>query len=140
MMMPHSKINLNKFKLALDAVSELYGVKKQSVVNTKCRKKPVPDARRMLVYYMYNHLKITHNHMQDYIDNLCHATSIYHCKKLEGYLDNERDTRLKYLLFRDKTGEFKNKLLELEVKKDELKKLQREVRKISKTIKNVKRI
>lgn len=132
----HSKIMLNKKKidLAIDAICEIYNVEKRYVLNTSYRKKPVPDARRMLIHYMHNHLDIRHYHIKNYIKCVCHATSIYHCKKLDGYLNVEPQTRNRYLLFRKMAGEFDDKLVELEFKREEIEKMRQEVEELLKEI------
>ena len=129
-MIYHSnKIEFNKRKiiLALEAVCELYNVTKKQVLNPSSRKKPIPDARRMLIHYMVNHLSIKHYHIKQYLNRICHATSIYHCKKFDGFLNLEPQTRSRYMLFRKMAGEFDDKLIELELKRDEIERMRQEV-------------
>lgn len=124
------QFNKRKIAMAIDDICELYDVEKRHVLNPSSRKKPIPDARRMLIHYMVNQLEIKHYHIKDYLTRICHATSIYHCKKFDGYLEHEPQTRTRYLLFRKMAGEFNDKLLELEIKKDEIEKMQQEVQDI----------
>ena len=128
------KFNKRKIAMAIDAICELYDVEKRHVLNPSSRKKPIPDARRMLIHYMVNHLNIRHYHIKQYLNRICHATSIYHCKKFDGYLDLEPQTRTRYLLFRNMAGEFDNRLIELELKRDELERMRQEVEDIIKEI------
>lgn len=133
--MLHSKIIHKKVDKAIDAVCDVYNVKKEHVLNVSCRPRPIPDARRMLVHYMHNHLLIKHYHIKEFFNNMHHATSIYHCNKLDWYLKTERDTRNKYLQFREKAGEFDDRLEQLEIKKQEVLEMQREIKKLMKQIK-----
>jgi chromosomal replication initiation ATPase DnaA len=132
----YSKITQRKVDKAVDAVCEVYNVAKKQVLNVSCRRRPIPDARRMLVYYMHNQLHIRHYHIQNYIKSVCHATSIYHCKKLDWYLKTEKDTKNLYMLLRKKAGEFNDRLEELKIKKQELLEMQREVKRLIKKTKN----
>tara|TARA_R100000781_G_scaffold27715_4_gene20603 strand:+ start:1090 stop:1539 length:450 start_codon:yes stop_codon:yes gene_type:complete len=133
--MHHSKLTYKKVDRAIEAVCQVYGVQRNHVLNVRCRPRPIPDARRMLVHYMHNHLYIKHYHMKDFIDNLCHSTSIYHCRKLDFFLQREKDTKRKYLKFREEAGEFNDKLEQLEIKKQEIVEMQKEVKELLKKIK-----
>jgi hypothetical protein len=137
--MSHFKITKKKVNKAIEAVCEVYGVKKAHVLNVRCRPRPIPDARRMLVHYMHNHLYIRHYHMKNFINNLCHSTSIYHCKKLDWFLKTEKDTKNKYLQFRERAGEFNDRLKVLEIKKQELSEMQKEVRDLIKHTAKIKK-
>jgi hypothetical protein len=130
----HSSLQRKKVDLALKAICTLYDVQIKDVLNTRYRKKPLPDARRMLVHYMFNQLRIPHYHMKRYINGICHATSIYHCKILDGYLDIEPQTKRLYLQFRDMAGEFDDDLLKIDTMKMELNKLTKDLNKIIKKI------
>ncbi len=128
------QINKRRIALAIDALCQVYIVKESELLNTSYRKKPVPDARRMLIHYMHNQLGIRHFHIQHYINSISHATSIYHCNKFDVYLRVESQTRHRYLLFRKMAGEFDDRLLELQIRQDELESMRQEVEDILKEI------
>jgi hypothetical protein len=92
----------------------------QTVLRTKCiladmfecninvfetnytRAKNVVEARRFLTYFLYNELKIKYTDIPRYIPALSnHATAIHHCRKLEWYLDTEKETEIKYIQFKE---------------------------------------
>ncbi len=124
--MLRSKIQ-KKIDLALTAICDVYNVSQKDVLNPSRRKQPIPDARRMLIHYAHYQLKIKHYHMKKYIPPISHATSIYHCNKLDVYLKVEKDTRDRYMIFRKKAGQFDDMLYELNIKKEEIKELNKEI-------------
>ena len=66
------------------------------------RAKNVVEARRFLVYFLYNELDIKYTDIPRFIPAITnHATAIHHCKKLEWYLDKEPRTEKYYLQFKE---------------------------------------
>lgn len=61
------------------------------------RKQEVVDARRFLIYYLYNNEGIKHNHMCEFVEGIDHSTSIYHCNKIQELFSIERRLREKYI-------------------------------------------
>jgi chromosomal replication initiation ATPase DnaA len=61
------------------------------------RKQNIIDARRFLIYYLYYHEGIKHNHMCEFIEGIDHSTSIYHCNKIQELFSIERKLREKYI-------------------------------------------
>tara|TARA_R110000744_G_scaffold314109_1_gene421170 strand:- start:984 stop:1358 length:375 start_codon:yes stop_codon:yes gene_type:complete len=97
------------------------------VLGNDCRKDYTIKAKRMLIYYLYNFVEISHNKMKMYIKNLDHATSIYHCRKFnEDLLESEMIT-MKFGHFMGEMKAFSIYGEEFEQKKKELEILKREL-------------
>jgi|15BtaG_2_1085339.scaffolds.fasta_scaffold21069_3 hypothetical protein len=70
---------------AKEILMEMFKVDRFYLENNTCRKRNVIDARRFLVYYMYNELKIPYNRIKDYIKGMHHATGIHLCRTFEDF-------------------------------------------------------
>ena len=68
---------------AKEILMEMFKVDKFYLENNTYRKRNVIDARRFLVYYMYNELGIKYNHIKNYIIGMHHATAIYLCRSFD---------------------------------------------------------
>ena len=132
----HFKLTVEKFELALSALEEMYRVPKKQIVTMSCRQRNIVEARRMLIYYLYNVVGVKHNHMHRYIEGINHATSIHHCKKLKELIDIYPSEQRLFNEFRERAGDFNDKLARLKVMDEQIAIMQCEIRDIIKNIKD----
>jgi len=98
-MIYHSK-NVDSIKdLAVSILSEMFNAKEHLILDMKSRKHNIIQAKRFLIYYLNRALNVKHNHMNKYIKNIDHATSIHHVKKLDNFLDFDIMTKNDYTIF-----------------------------------------
>ena len=98
-MIYHSK-NVDNIKdLAVSILCEMFNCKEDQILNMKSRKHNIIQAKRFLIYYLNRALNVKHNHMNKYIKNIDHATSIHHVKKLDNFLDFDKETIRDYTIF-----------------------------------------
>ena len=95
----HSKNVHNIKDLAASILSEMFNCKKDQILNMKSRKHNIIQAKRFLIYYLNKALNVKHNAMNKYIKNIDHATSIHHVKKLDNFLDFDKETIRDYEIF-----------------------------------------
>jgi hypothetical protein len=95
----HSKNVHNIKDLAASILSEMFNCKKDQILNMKSRKHNIIQAKRFLIYYLNKALNVKHNAMNKYIKNIDHATSIHHVKKLDNFLDFDKETKRDYTIF-----------------------------------------
>ena len=81
----------------LNQLSIMYNLNPNEIIQMNGRQKDLVEARRMYIYYLNKQKGIPHNHMKKYIDGMHHATSIYHCKKLEEQFPIYNDLIIKYI-------------------------------------------
>ena len=132
----HFKLSVEKFELALDALEEMYRVPKKQIVTMSCRQRNIVEARRLLIYYLYNVVGVKHNHMHRYIEGINHATSIHHCKKLKELIDIYKSEQRNYNEFRERAGDFNDKMMRLKIMDEQIATMQSEIREIIKTIRD----
>lgn len=89
-------LKLERIKRAKQILCEMFNVDEFYLENNTCRKRPVIDARRFLVYFMFNELKIPYNRIKDYIKGMHHATSIYLCRSFDDLTRYDKNYRNKY--------------------------------------------
>ena len=95
----HSK-NIDNIKnLAVPILCEMFNCKADQILDMKSRKHNIIQAKRFLIYYLNRALNVKHNHMNKYIKNIDHATSIHHVKKLDNFLDFDKETIRDYEIF-----------------------------------------
>lgn len=70
-------------------ISGLYNISEIDFVSLRSRQQNIVEARRLYVYFLNKFRGIKHLHMKDYVYGMHHATSIYHCKKLEDLLESK---------------------------------------------------
>lgn len=95
----HSKNIENIKNLAVPILCEMFNCKADQIVDMKSRKHNIIQAKRFLIYYLNRALNVKHNHMNKYIKNIDHATSIHHVKKLDGFLEVDIVTKNDYSTF-----------------------------------------
>ena len=120
---------------ARESLCEIFNVKAKFLRRNINRKKNVIDARRFLVYYMYNELQIKYNHIKKYIAGMHHSTAIYQCKKLEDLLQVEKPLRKKYNEFITKSNEFDILSILLEGKRHQARQINNDIKQINNQIK-----
>ena len=98
-MIYHSK-NVDNIKdLAVTILSEMFNAKKNQILDMKSRKRNIIQAKRFLIYYLHKALNVKHNHMNKYIKNIDHSTSVYHVKKFSDLLEFDKETIRDYKIF-----------------------------------------
>ena len=95
----HSKNIENIKNLAVPILCEMFNCKADQILDMKSRKHNIIQAKRFLIYYLNRALNVKHNHMNKYIKNIDHATSIHHVKKLDNFLDFDKETIRDYEIF-----------------------------------------
>ena len=98
-MIYHSK-NVDNIKdLAVSILSEMFNGKKDQILDMKSRKRNIIQAKRFLIYYLHKALNVKHHHMNKYIKNIDHSTSVYHVKKISDLLEFDKETIRDYKIF-----------------------------------------
>jgi len=98
-MIYHSK-NVDSIKdLAVSILSEMFNAKEHLILDMKSRKHNIIQAKRFLIYYLNKALNVKHNHMNKYIKNIDHSTSVYHVKKFSELLEFDKETIRDYTIF-----------------------------------------
>ena len=91
---------------ATTIIAEMYNAPENQLRKVGSRKRHIMEARRLLIFYLNKFIGVKHLHMKQYIDGLCHATSIHHCKKMEFFLVTERGVAEEYNEFLLRMREF----------------------------------
>lgn len=95
----HSK-NVDNIKdLAVSILSEMFNAKEDQILDMKSRKRNIIQAKRFLIYYLHKALNVKHHHMNKYIKNIDHSTSVYHVKKFSDLLEFDKETIRDYKIF-----------------------------------------
>ena len=94
----------------LNQLAIMFKVSPNDIIEMNGRKEELVAARRFYVYYLNKHKNIPHNQIKKYIKGMCHATSIYHCRKLEDYFKIYEDVKVEYIemLYQADETEFYN--------------------------------
>ena len=98
-------VSLIDISRALVELSLMFNVDIKDIIQMRCRKSNIMDARRFLIYYLHNNKGVKHFHMKQYIKRKCgikgihHATSLYHCRVTNNLFDIEEKYRRKYFEF-----------------------------------------
>ena len=95
----HSKNIENIKNSAVPILCEMFNCQEDQILDMKSRKHNIIQAKRFLIYYLHRALNVKHHHMNKYIKNINHATSIHHVKKLDGFLDFDISTKNDYKIF-----------------------------------------
>ena len=123
---------------ARESLCKIFNIKAKFLKKNICRKRDVIDARRFLVYYMYNELGIKYYHIKKYITGLHHATAIYQCRKLEDLLQVEKPLRKKYNEFITKSNDFDILSVLLKSKRNQARQINNDIKQINNQIKEQK--
>ena len=122
-------------------IAEIYQAPENQIRKVDSRKSHIIYARRMLIFFLNRFLSIKHVHMKNYIEGICHATSIHHCNKMEWFIENFKDVKEKYEMFIEKMEIFDIKGESMKDKKRQLIELQIELNNYERKIKqNAQRI
>jgi len=119
-------------KEAARVSSNLWNADIKRVVGNDCRKDETIKAKRMLIYYLFNFVEISHNQMKLHINNLNHATSIYHCTQFNKDLEESDFIAMKFAHFMGEMKAFSIYGEEFEEKKKQLEKLKQEINNLKK--------
>lgn len=114
-------------KEAARVSSNLFNADIKRVLKNDCRKEHTIKAKRMLIYYLYNFVEISHNQMKLHIKGLDHATSIYHCTEFNKDLEESDFIAMNFAHFMGEMKAFSIYGEEFEQKKKELEILKREI-------------
>lgn len=118
-------------KEATRLASNMWDADAKDVIGNKCRKKNVIQAKRMLIYYLYNFVEVGHGHMKNHIKDLSHATSIHHVRKFNQELDECAETKQTFKRFMDEMKSFS-------IYGDEFDELVKEMEQIKVKLKSIK--
>ena len=121
--------------MARKSLCKIFNIKSKFLKKNTNRTRDVIDARRFLVYYMYNELGINYNSMKKYIVGMHHATAIYQCRKLEDLLQVEKPLKKKYYKFITNSNDFDFLSLLLESKRNQARQINNDIRQINNQIK-----
>ncbi len=92
-------ITLVDISRAVVELSLMFDVDIKDITEMKSRKQNVVEAKRFLIYYLWNQKRVKHYHMKQYINGIHHASSMYHCKVIEDLFDAHERYRRKYFEF-----------------------------------------
>ena len=94
-----NKYEKEKMEIAKYVISKIWECNESQFTLMKKRKTNIVFARRFFIYYLWKHCNVTHNRMKDHIHGMNHATSIYHCRKLEEEMEYYYDILKKWITF-----------------------------------------
>ena len=114
---------------------KIFNVKAKFLRRNINRKRDIIDARRFLIYYMYNELGIKYSHIKQHIIGMHHATAIYQCRKLEDLLQVEKPLRKKYNEFITKSNDFDILSVLLKSKRNQVRQINNDIKQINNQIK-----
>jgi len=122
----------NIVKEAARLSANLYNADIKRVLGNDCRKDETVKAKRMLIYYLFNFVEISHNQMKLHINKLNHATSIYHCTQFNKDLEESDFIAMKFAHFMGEMRAYSIYGEEFEEKKRQLEKLKIEINNLKK--------
>ena len=88
-----------RMEAAKYVISKIWDCEALEFTQMKKRNSNIINARMFFIYYLWKYLEVPHIKMKNYIHGMHHATSIYHCRKLEQELDLYKDIRKKFITF-----------------------------------------
>tara|TARA_Y100001973_G_C5161420_1_gene313720 strand:- start:207 stop:596 length:390 start_codon:yes stop_codon:yes gene_type:complete len=88
-----------RMEVAKYVISKMWKCEAYEFTQMKKRNKNIVNARRFFIYYLWKYLGVSHLKMKNYIHGVNHATSIYHCRKLEQEVDLYKEIRKKFITF-----------------------------------------
>ena len=124
-------------------IAEHFGIDAMHLDKNISRKVPIPDARRMLVYFLREHLELTYNEIVLEVGSITnHATALYHYRRMDELINIrsgdkclDRQLRVSYAKFMDKLLNKDNTLME-----EEMFILTKERKELNKQINNLKKL
>ena len=90
---------MERVEVAKYVISKMWDCNESQFTLMKKRKTNIVFARRFFIYYLWKHCNVTHNRMKWYIYGMNHATSIYHCRKLEEEMEIYKHILKKWITF-----------------------------------------
>lgn len=88
-----------KVEIAKFVISKMWDCNESQFTLMKKRKTNIVFARRFFIYYLWKHCNVTHNRMKWHVYGMNHATSIYHCRKLEEEMEIYKHILKKWITF-----------------------------------------
>ena len=85
--------------LARLVLSTMFDCDERDILFMYSRKQNKVSARRFYIYYLWKYKNISHNRMKEYVNNICHATSIYQCRLCEDEIKSYRKVRQNFITF-----------------------------------------
>tara|TARA_Y100001938_G_C7971170_1_gene369407 strand:+ start:31 stop:459 length:429 start_codon:yes stop_codon:yes gene_type:complete len=128
-------LKIQRIKKAKEILIDMFKVDSFYLENNTCRKRPVIDARRFLVYYMFNELKIPYNRIKDYIKGMHHATCIHLCRSFDDLTRFDKIYKNKYHKFFVLANDFDVLNSLMKIKRKQAKHLNLELNELSNQIK-----
>ena len=94
------KIINNRFHTAVSILCEEYDIDANIFFSRMTRERNAVEARRFLIFYCYNELKIANSHILQYILILTnHATILHHIKVHKTFMKQYEDYNYRYNYF-----------------------------------------
>ena len=94
-----NQYEMERVEVAKYVISKMWDCNESQFTLMKKRKTNIVFARRFFIYYLWKHCNVTHNRMKWYIYGMNHATSIYHCRKLEEEMEIYKNIQKKWITF-----------------------------------------
>ena len=94
-----NKYEKEKMEIAKYVISKIWECNESQFTLMKKRNTNIVIARRFFIYYLWKHCNVTHNRMKWHIYGMNHATSIYHCRKLEEEMEIYKNIQKKWITF-----------------------------------------
>lgn len=90
---------MERVEVAKYVISKMWDCNESQFTLMKKRKTNIVFARRFFIYYLWKHCNVTHNRMKWHIYGMNHATSIYHCRKLEEEMEIYKNIQKRWITF-----------------------------------------
>ena len=88
-------------EIAKVTLADYFNINKNEFETGRCRKRPIVEAKRFLIYFMVNELGVKFLYVSDYMPSLkSHATAMHHFYRMIELMEFEDDTKEKYANFK----------------------------------------
>lgn len=88
-------------EIAKVTLADYFNINKNEFETGRCRKRPIVEAKRFLIYFMVNELGVKFLYVSDYMPSLkSHATAMHHFYRMIELMEVEDDTQQKYANFK----------------------------------------
>lgn len=94
-----NQYEMERVEVAKYVISKMWDCNESQFTLMKKRKTNIVFARRFFIYYLWKHCNVTHNRMKWHIYGMNHATSIYHCRKLEEEMEIYKNIQKRWITF-----------------------------------------
>ena len=88
-------------EIAKVTLADYFNINKNEFETGRCRKRPIVEAKRFLIYFMVNELGVKFLYVSGYMPSLkSHATAMHHFYRMIELMEFEDDTKEKYANFK----------------------------------------